>query len=157
MRARYPDVEDWVGRDGVRLGFEVFGRGDTTVLLLPTWTIIHSRLWKMQVHYLARHFRVVTYDGPGNGRSDQILDPARYTPAGKRPFLYFPLAHHLKQNFPVRYRFDRYGAAAHMDFATTTCESLAVAIITTVGQPGGYRNVKTDGADRVARMIAELI
>lgn len=79
MRARYPDVEDYVVRDGVRLGFEVFGKGDMTVLLLPTWTIIHPRFWKMQVHYLARHFRVVTYDGPGNGRSDRVIDPVRYT------------------------------------------------------------------------------
>ncbi|CAN5783916.1 hypothetical protein BH24ACT15_BH24ACT15_21140 [soil metagenome] len=62
------------------IAFEVFVRGDTTVLLLPTWTIIHSRFWKMQVHYLARHFRVVTYDGPGNGRSVRTSDPGRYTP-----------------------------------------------------------------------------
>ena len=79
MRARHPDVEGHVARDGVRLGYEVFGDGDRTVLLLPTWTIIHSRFWKMQVPYLARHFRVVTYDGPGNGRSDRATDPERYT------------------------------------------------------------------------------
>ncbi len=79
MRARHPDVEGHVERDGVRLGYEVFGDGDRTVLLLPTWTIIHSRFWKMQVPYLARHFRVITYDGPGNGRSDRVTDPARYT------------------------------------------------------------------------------
>ncbi|HUG07639.1 MAG TPA: alpha/beta hydrolase [Acidimicrobiia bacterium] len=79
MRARHPDVEGHVERDGVRLGFEVFGEGDRTILLLPTWTIVHSRFWKMQVPYLARHFRVVTYDGPGNGRSDRVTDPARYT------------------------------------------------------------------------------
>ena len=50
-----------------------------TVLLLPTWTIIHARFWKLQVPYLARHYRVVVYDGPGNGRSDRTTDPARYT------------------------------------------------------------------------------
>ncbi|MDO9173291.1 MAG: alpha/beta hydrolase, partial [Actinomycetota bacterium] len=70
-------------RDGVALGYEVYGeaRADRpTILLLPTWTIIHSRFWKMQVPYLARHFQVVVYDGPGNGRSDRVTDPARYTP-----------------------------------------------------------------------------
>jgi len=41
------------------------------VLLLPTWSIIHSRHWKMQIPYLARHCRVVTFDGRGNGRSDR--------------------------------------------------------------------------------------
>jgi pimeloyl-ACP methyl ester carboxylesterase len=57
----------------------VFGRGDPTILFLPTWTIIHSRFWKMQVPYLSRHYRVLTYDGPGNGRSDRVTDPARYS------------------------------------------------------------------------------
>ncbi len=78
MRARHPDVAGTVDRDRVRLGYEVYGDGSPTVLLLPTWTIIHSRFWKFQIPYLARHYRVVTYDGPGNGRADRCLDPARY-------------------------------------------------------------------------------
>lgn len=78
MRARLPDVTGTLVRDGVSLGYEVFGDGPTTVLLLPTWTIIHSRFWKMQVPYLSRRYRVITYDGPGNGRSDRLTDPARY-------------------------------------------------------------------------------
>src|SRR5262249_18572598 len=32
---------------------------------------VHSRHWKMQIPYLARHCRVVTFDGRGNGRSDR--------------------------------------------------------------------------------------
>jgi len=79
MRAAQPVSADHVQRDGVRLGYEVFGGGEPTILLLPTWTIIHSRFWKMQVPYLSRHYRVITYDGPGNGRSDRVTDPARYT------------------------------------------------------------------------------
>jgi len=35
MRARYPDATGHVVRDGVRLGYEVFGAGEPTVLLLP--------------------------------------------------------------------------------------------------------------------------
>ena len=80
MRAAHPDLADHVVRDGVRLGYEVFGHGEPTILLMPTWTIIHSRFWKLQVPYLSRHYRVVTYDGPGNGRSDRVLDPERYSP-----------------------------------------------------------------------------
>jgi pimeloyl-ACP methyl ester carboxylesterase len=78
MRAREPDAEGFVDRDGLKLHYEVFGDGRPTLLLLPTWTIVHARFWKAQVPYLARHFRVVTYDGPGNGRSDRPLDATPY-------------------------------------------------------------------------------
>ena len=71
MRARYPDQEGFVERDGVRIFYEVFGTGEPTVLLLPTWSIVHSRIWKAQVPYLARHCRVITFDGRGNGRSSR--------------------------------------------------------------------------------------
>lgn len=83
MRARSPDVEGVVVRDGVAIGYESYGRpsdhGRPTILLMPTWTIIHTRFWKLQVPYLARHFHVVVYDGPGNGMSDRVTDPERYT------------------------------------------------------------------------------
>ena len=79
MRARQPDRDGYVERDGVKIYYEVFGTGEPTVLLLPTWSIIHSRHWKMQVPYLARHCRVLTFDGRGNGRSDRPTEPAAYT------------------------------------------------------------------------------
>jgi pimeloyl-ACP methyl ester carboxylesterase/predicted glycosyltransferase len=70
-RARHPDESGFVARDDVKLHYEVYGSGAPTVLLLPTWSIIHSRHWKMQIPYLARHCRVLTFDGRGNGRSDR--------------------------------------------------------------------------------------
>jgi pimeloyl-ACP methyl ester carboxylesterase/predicted glycosyltransferase len=70
-RARRPDSTGYVQRDGVRVYYEVYGSGEQTVFLLPTWSVIHSRHWKMQIPYLARHCRVVTFDGRGNGRSDR--------------------------------------------------------------------------------------
>jgi pimeloyl-ACP methyl ester carboxylesterase len=77
-RARYPDQEGFVERDGIRLFYEVYGSGSPTVFLLPTWSIIHSRHWKMQIPYLARHCRVLTFDGRGNGRSNRPEDPNAY-------------------------------------------------------------------------------
>ena len=77
-RARYPDREGYVDRDGVRLFYEVYGDGAPTVLLLPPWSVVHSRVWKAQVPFLARHFRVVVFDGRGNGRSDRPTDPRLY-------------------------------------------------------------------------------
>src|SRR5713101_8176120 len=70
-RARFPDTDGYaIRREGLRLHYEIFGRGETTILFLPANPISHSRLWKAQIHYLARHFRVVTFDGRGNGLSD---------------------------------------------------------------------------------------
>ena len=80
-RARYPDSEGYAERDGQRLFYEVYGEGEQTVFLLPTWSLFHSRHWKMQIPYLARHFRVLAMDGLGNGRSDRCRDPRRYVSA----------------------------------------------------------------------------
>ena len=70
-RARYPDAEGFIERDGVRIFYEVYVKGERTILLLPTWSIVHSRMWKLQIPYLARHARVVVFDGRGNGKSDR--------------------------------------------------------------------------------------
>ena len=79
MRARQPDVESYIERDGVKIGYEVFGRGDRTVVFPPLCPIVHSRLWKAQVPYLARYARVVTVDPRGNGRSDRPSTVDSYT------------------------------------------------------------------------------
>jgi len=78
MRAREPDLDGYIERGGVKIHYEVFGTGGPTILLLPTWMIAHSRVWKLQVAGLARHFRVVTFDPPGNGRSDRSTEVGAY-------------------------------------------------------------------------------
>jgi len=78
VKARLPDQCGYAVNAGVRLYYEVHGTGRTTILLLPTWSIVDAQCWKMQVAYLARHFRVVTYDPRGNGRSDRPAEPAAY-------------------------------------------------------------------------------
>ncbi len=81
MRARQPDLAGYVDRDGVKIAYEVHGSGEPTVLLAPTWPIVDSQHWKAQVPYLARHFRVVTIDPRGNGRSNRPSDLAGYADA----------------------------------------------------------------------------
>src|SRR3954465_14252329 len=71
MRAREPDVEGVVERDGVRIGYAVYGTAEPTLVLLTSWAIVHMRQWKFQVPYLSRHFRVITVEGRGNGRADR--------------------------------------------------------------------------------------
>jgi hypothetical protein len=39
----------FIKRDNVRLYYEVYGTGGPTIFLLPTWSVIHSRHWKMQI------------------------------------------------------------------------------------------------------------
>jgi pimeloyl-ACP methyl ester carboxylesterase len=78
MRARYPDQTGYVERDGVRVFWERYGDGEPAILLMPTWSVVHSRHWKGQIPYLSRFFRVVTFDGRGNGRSDRPQASAAY-------------------------------------------------------------------------------
>jgi pimeloyl-ACP methyl ester carboxylesterase len=77
-RARYPDSEGFVERDGVRTFYEVYGEGEPTILFLPAWSVCYSRLWKAQIPYFARHYRVLVFDPRGNGRSDKPVDPAAF-------------------------------------------------------------------------------
>jgi pimeloyl-ACP methyl ester carboxylesterase/predicted glycosyltransferase len=79
--ARLPDASGYVERDGVRVWWEAYGKGDRAIVLMPTWSIVHSRHWKAQIHYLARHFRIVTLDGRGNGLSDRPATEAAYADA----------------------------------------------------------------------------
>ena len=75
MKAREPDATGYVERDGVRVAWQVYGElrrpDDPAVLLLPTWCIVPAEIWKLQVAYLARRTRVITFDPRGNGESDR--------------------------------------------------------------------------------------
>ena len=67
-----------VSRSGCSIAWQEFGTGGPYVLLLPTWSIVHSDFWRHQVPVLAERYRVVTFDGLGNGASDRPEDPALY-------------------------------------------------------------------------------
>jgi len=84
MRARYPDLDGFVDRDGVKVHYEVYDNDAPTLLLMPSWSITHARVWKAQIPYLARHWRVVVLDGRGNGRSDRPTGPEAPTPSTSR-------------------------------------------------------------------------
>lgn len=70
MRARVADREGFVERAGVRIWYEVHGDAETTILLIPGWSL-PLRAWKAQIPYLSRHFRVIAFDPRGTGRSDR--------------------------------------------------------------------------------------
>ena len=104
MRARYPDSEGFVERDGVKVAYEVFGSGDPALVFAPTDPLVHSRAWKAK-----RNYRFSGYV------------------SGFEP-----------------------GAFADRD-------ALAHAIAAEIGRPVSYRPVETDGAERAAALLAELI
>ena len=136
-RARYPDREGYIERDGVRVFWELYGEGERTVLLLPTWSIIHSRQWKGQIPYLARHFRVLTFDGRGNGRSDRPPEPAAYD---EREFAADALAV-LDATATERAVIVGYslGAQRGLMLATEQPERVEAAVFIGAAYPGGGR------------------
>jgi UDP:flavonoid glycosyltransferase YjiC (YdhE family) len=77
--------------------------------------------------------------------------------AAGTPFLYFPLKNHFEQNFHVAHRLDRYGAGRRMEFATSTPEMIADAMIDVLKAPTKFKPVEADGAARAARMLADLL
>jgi UDP-N-acetylglucosamine:LPS N-acetylglucosamine transferase len=85
------------------------------------------------------------------------LTTAMELTANRRPFIYFPLAHHFEQSYHVHHRLEGYGAGRRMDFASTGSSELARAIAEEVDREVDYRPVATDGAARAAAMIAELL
>jgi pimeloyl-ACP methyl ester carboxylesterase len=79
MRAKLPVRDGYVERDGVRIGYEVYGDGPQTMVFLPPWSIVHSRVYKAQLPYFSERFRCIAYDPRGNGRSDRPMDTAAYS------------------------------------------------------------------------------
>jgi pimeloyl-ACP methyl ester carboxylesterase/predicted glycosyltransferase len=82
MRAREPDATGTIERAGVRVAWQVYGElrrpDDPAVLLLPTWCIVTSEIWKLQVPFLSRRTRVITYDPRGTGASDRPGEDSAY-------------------------------------------------------------------------------
>ena len=68
----------FVLREGRRIAWQEFGVGSNVLLLMPTWSIVHSDFWREQVPYFAERYRVIAFDGLGNGASDRPTDPRMY-------------------------------------------------------------------------------
>ncbi|WP_084106718.1 alpha/beta fold hydrolase [Demequina sp. NBRC 110056] len=79
MHAVEPTRSGTVDRDGATIAYDVYERDAPTIVLLPTWELVDSRSWKMQIPYLSRHFRVVVFDAAGAGRSTGPAHSERYS------------------------------------------------------------------------------
>jgi predicted glycosyltransferase len=77
--------------------------------------------------------------------------------AARRPFLYFPLAHHFEQQVHVPHRLGRYRAGRRMEYTAADPERIAEELVRALDTPVDYVSVETDGARTAARMLAELL
>jgi predicted glycosyltransferase len=77
--------------------------------------------------------------------------------AAGTPFIYFPLKNHFEQNFHVAHRLDRYRAGRRMEFATSTPDMIADAMVAALQAQTKFEPVESDGAARAARMLADLV
>lgn len=77
--------------------------------------------------------------------------------ATSRPFLYFPLKHHFEQRIHVRHRLERHRAGRLMEYDETTPDLLAAAMVEEIDRTTAYAPVPTDGAERAATMLADLL
>jgi len=74
----------------------------------------------------------------------------------RKPFLYFPIEGHFEQA-QVAERLSRYKAGAKMLYSQTTPESLAEKAISILGMEVSYASIPTDGAERAAQLISQLL
>ena len=98
------------------------------IVLLPSWQIIDSRFWKLQIGPLARHFRVISYDGRGHRRIRSADRPGGLHRRGMR-------GRHPGRAGRHRYRSGRARRAV-------------------LRQPAGRCNAAADHPDRVAAILA---
>jgi UDP:flavonoid glycosyltransferase YjiC (YdhE family) len=85
------------------------------------------------------------------------LSTAMELTAAGRPFLYFPLRHHFEQQFHVRHRLQRHRAGRAMDYETADPDVIAEALVTELSGPRDYLPVPADGAERAAKLVAEIL
>ena len=143
-----PAREGRVERDGVRLWFAVWGERGPWIAFAPTYQIAHSQMLKATVPYLSRHFRVVTMDGRGNGRSDR--------PRGQEAYSF---EHYYRDFLAV---LDAAGAdrLAVVGISATAMTALRIAAehperITHVVTAGGFAQMRVDNEKAAARVKAD--
>jgi predicted glycosyltransferase len=122
-------------------------RIDPLALNAPTGVEVHAFVPDLDRHLAACDLAIV---------QGGLTTCMELTAAGT-PFLYFPLKNHFEQNFHVPHRLDRYRAGRRMEFATSTPDTIAEAMVTALKRRPSFNAVEADGAMRAAKMVSELL
>jgi pimeloyl-ACP methyl ester carboxylesterase/predicted glycosyltransferase len=143
-----PAREGFVEREGVKSWYAVWGAHGPWLAFAPIFQITHSQSLKSTVPYLSQHFRVVTMDGRGNGRSDRPHGQEHYT-----------FEHYYRDFLAV---LDAAGVdkAALIGISATAMTALRLAAehperATHVIVAGGYADAKIDDPKTAERVRAE--
>src|SRR5262249_37155565 len=120
--ARLSDM--YISRPDAKIFYQVTGSGSGDLFLCPPCQpVVGGRMWKNNLPYLARHFRVATMDPRGHGRSDR--PPTGYDFATRYGDLVAVLEQTMKPPFAlvaftcstmlaVHYVLDHPGAVSHL-------------------------------------------
>jgi pimeloyl-ACP methyl ester carboxylesterase len=73
-----PVRDGYVEREGVKIWYALWGDSGPWIAFAPSFQIVHTQMLKATVPYLSQHFRVVTMDARGNGRSDRPAQAEAY-------------------------------------------------------------------------------
>jgi len=73
-----PAREGFFDNDGVKIWYGVWGEQGPWLAFAPSFQMVHSQMLKGVVPWLSQHFRVITTDGRGNGRSDRPVGQQAY-------------------------------------------------------------------------------
>jgi len=78
IRQPVPDEVGIADSNGVRIGWRRYGDGPRSILFIPTWNFVDSRVLRHQVEGLRDRFRLLTFDARGSGSSGRPRDGYRF-------------------------------------------------------------------------------
>jgi UDP-N-acetylglucosamine:LPS N-acetylglucosamine transferase len=136
--------EDFPDLHMVAVCGELFG---TKPPKLPPGVELHSYIPDLYEHYAACDMAVVV----GGGTTTVELTALR------RPFVFFPLENQFDQQLYVADRLARQGAGIKMRFYETTPQVLAETILKNIGKEATWPPIRTDGAQKAARLINQML
>ncbi|HEX7053593.1 MAG TPA: alpha/beta fold hydrolase [Burkholderiales bacterium] len=143
-----PAAQGFVERDGVKLWYATWGSAGPWIAFAPIFQITHSQLLKATVPYLSQHFRVLTMDGRGNGRSDR--------PRGQDAYSF----EHYYRDFLAVLDAAGVARAAVIGISATTMTALRLAAehperVSHVIVAGGYADSRIEDPKIAERVRAE--